>query len=76
MVLLDVENLLLAMEAIKLKPVNTNAHDFAKKDEQDRDDDDYDSKPTHIRQGAQDDDDSDLDIWLYIHVYHFMMKYW
>ncbi|TIA88300.1 hypothetical protein E3P99_02666 [Wallemia hederae] len=58
----DVENLLLALEAVKLKPVNTNAHDFAKKDEQDRDDGDYDSKPSHIRQGAQDDDDSDLDI--------------
>ena len=41
----------------------TNAKQFASKTEQDRDDDaDYDSKPSHIRQGANDDDDSDLDI--------------
>ncbi|TIA71894.1 hypothetical protein E3P91_02291 [Wallemia ichthyophaga] len=60
----DVENLLLALDAVKLKPVNTNAHDFAKKEEQDHDGD-YDSKPNHIRQGQnaqEDSDDSELDI--------------
>lgn len=58
------ENLLLALDAVKLKPVNTNAHDFAKKEEQDHDGD-YDSKPNHIRQGQnaqEDSDDSELDI--------------
>lgn len=59
----DIENLLIALEAVKPKPILTNAKQFASKTEQDRDDDaDYDSKPSHIRQGANDDDDSDLDI--------------